>query len=34
MTLVERINEDMKVAMKAQDKETLNVIHSNRSELK
>lgn len=26
MTLVERINEDMKVAMKAQDKETLNVI--------
>ena len=26
MTLVERINEDMKAAMKAQDKETLNVI--------
>ena len=26
MTLSERINEDMKVAMKAQDKETLNVI--------
>ena len=26
MTLVERINEDMKLAMKAQDKETLNVV--------
>lgn len=26
MTLTERINEDMKVAMKAQDKETLSVI--------
>ena len=26
MTLVERINEDMKAAMKAQDKESLNVI--------
>ena len=26
MTLVERINEDMKMAMKAQDKETLNVV--------
>ena len=26
MTLVERLNEDMKMAMKAQDKETLNVI--------
>lgn len=26
MTLVERLNDDMKTAMKAQDKETLNVI--------
>ena len=26
MTLVEKINEDMKLAMKSQDKETLNVI--------
>lgn len=26
MTLVEKINEDMKVAMKAQDKETLSVV--------
>ena len=31
MTLVEKINEDMKIAMKAQDKETLSVIRMMKS---